>query len=59
MKLTIFSKDSEAIQKYVEDRMRVAVEELDYDPWGADKQQAYEKECMDLEEEAIKNPDIG
>ncbi|HJO44957.1 MAG TPA: hypothetical protein QF683_09950 [SAR324 cluster bacterium] len=38
--------------------MSVAAQELGYDPWGDDKQQAFEQECMDLEEVALKNPDI-
>tara|TARA_B100001964_G_C13941563_1_gene469179 strand:- start:262 stop:495 length:234 start_codon:yes stop_codon:yes gene_type:complete len=58
MTLAIISKHSKYIQKYVQERMSVAAQELGYDPWGDDKQQAFEQECMDLEEVALKNPDI-
>ena len=58
MTIAILSKHSKTIQKYVQERMRVATQELGYDPWGDDKQQTFEQECMDLEEVALKNPEI-
>ena len=42
MTLTILSTQSEAIKKYVKERMRREAEELGFDPYGDTQQQAFE-----------------
>ena len=48
MTLTILSTQSEAIKKYVKERMRREAEELGFDPYGDTQPQAFEREVREL-----------
>ena len=53
MTLTILSTQSEAIKKYVKERMRREAEELGFDPYGDTQQQAFEREVRELEQQTL------
>ena len=55
---TIISSQSKAIHEYVRERMQQEIKERGFDPWGSDIEQAYERECLALEEVALNNPEI-
>ena len=58
MSLTILSTQSEAIKKYVKERMRREAEELGFDPYGDTQQQAFEREVRELEQQSLDHPEI-
>ena len=58
MTLTILSTQSEAIKKYVKERMRREAEELGFDPYGDTQQQAFEREVRELEQQSLDHPEI-
>ena len=58
MTLTILSIQSEAIKKYVKERMRREAEELGFDPYGDTQQQAFEREVRELEQQSLDHPEI-
>ena len=58
MTLTILSTQSEAIKKYVKERMRREAEELGFDPYGDTQPQAFEREVRELEQQSLGHPEI-
>ena len=58
MPTVIITSKSKSIQAYVRERMKQEIEERGFDPWGSDIEQVYERECLDLEEVALNNPEI-
>ena len=58
MTLTILSTQSEAIKKYVKERMRREAEELGFDPYGDTQQHAFEHEFSELEQQSLDHPEI-
>ena len=58
MPTVIITSKSKSIQAYVRERMKQEIEEREFDPWGSDIEQGYERECLDLEEVALNNPEI-
>ena len=58
MTLTILSTQSEAIKKYVKERMRREAEELGFDPYVDTQQQAFEREVRELEQQSLDHPEI-
>ena len=58
MTLTILSTQSEAIKKYVKERMRQEAEELGFDPYGDTRPQAFEREIRELEQQSLDHPEI-
>ena len=58
MTLTILSTQSEAIKKYVRERMRWEAEELGFDPYADTQQQAFEREVRELEQQSLDHPEI-
>ena len=58
MTLTILSTQSEAIMKYVKERMRREAEELGFDPYVDSQPQAFEREVRELEQQSLDHPEI-
>ena len=58
MTLTILSTHSKAIQNYVKEHMRKEAKELEFDPYGNTKQEAFERECIELEHQSLEYPEI-
>ena len=57
MTLTILSTQSEAIKKYVKDRVRREAEELGFDTYGDTQPQAF-GEVRELEQQSLDHPEI-
>ena len=57
MTLTILSTQSEAIKKYVKDRVRREAEELGFDTYGDTQPQAFGK-VRELEQQSLDHPEI-
>ena len=58
MTLTILSTQSEAIKKYVKERMRWEAEELGFVRYGDTKLHAFEREVRELEQQSLDHPEI-
>ena len=58
MTLTIFSTQSEALKKYVKERLRWESEELGFNPYGDTQQQVFEREVGELEKQSLDHPEI-
>ena len=58
MTLTILSTQSEAIKKYVKERMLREAEELGFDPYADNQKQAFEREVRELEQQSLGHPEI-
>ena len=57
MTVTIISRHSKTIHNLVEEQMKMEAQELRFDPWGDTAQEEFERRVIDLEKNALENPE--
>ena len=58
MTLTILSKQSKAIQKFVKSQMEIECQKARFDIWGDTAEAEYELLVTELERKCLENPDL-